>query len=349
MCYGSVFLLFWKDTMGKHLTVYKTAVLAAALTVLFSGCAGAKTDEFFAMDTVMTVTAYGAGAEKGIAAAEEEIYRLDRLLSTGLESSEVSQLNAASGGAVSADTAEILRAAMDLHSRTDGALDITVYPLVELWGFYSRDYSVPDEETLREALALVDGDKLAFDGEHLTMAPGMAIDLGCIAKGYAAAAAATRLRDAGVDSAVLSLGGNVHVLGKRPDGALWKVAIQDPRQAGEYVGTVKVQDAAVVTSGGYQRYFEENGVVYHHILDPRTGYPADSGLLSVTIVSEDDMLADGLSTALFVMGEDEARAFWQENADAFDMVLVTQAGEIRITSGLEGRFSSDFAFEVIYS
>ena len=160
------------------------------------------------------------------------------------------------------------------------------------------------------------------------------MDLGGIAKGYTAQRVLSVLETAGVDSAVISLGGNVGTLGRKPDGSLWTVAVEDPAQSGEYLATLSLDGGYyAITSGAYQRYFEENGVRYHHIIDPKTGAPADTDLQSVTIVSQDGTQADALSTALFVKGFDEAVAFWRAHADAFEMVLVTDT-ELYATSGL---------------
>ena len=148
-------------------------------------------------------------------------------------------------------------------------------------------------------------------------------------------------RENGVKSALVSLGGNVQALGSKPDGSKWRVAIQNPDKEGPYSGILDIEDQAVITSGGYERYFEENGIVYHHILDPETGWPADQGLVSVTVVSSDGTYADGLSTSLFVMGEEKAEAFWREHSDLFQMVLLTDGGELLATDGLKGSFQSD--------
>ena len=174
---------------------------------------------------------------------------------------------------------------------------------------------------------------------------GVAIDLGGIGKGFAAQTVRRCLQKQGIQSAVLSLGGNVTLLGSKPDGADWTVGLQDPQTDGCF-GYVSASDVSVVTSGGYQRYFEENGKRYWHILVARTGMPADTGIRSVTVVSADDTLADGLSTALFVMGLDRAAQFWRESRD-FEAVFLLDSGEIYVTQGLEDSFRSERSFEVL--
>ena len=325
-------------------------VLLSASAVL-TGCgvsSDASETEFFAMDTIMNIKAYGSRAEEALKQAETEVNRLDRLLTVGDNNSEIMIVNHAGGGTLSDDTAAIVEEALSLYALTDGCFDITVYPLVQAWGFYSGETSVPAESEIDALLSLVGSDKLTFNGKTLTFqVPGMGIDLGGIAKGYASNAVAAILTENGVDSAIISLGGNVHALGTKPDGSLWKVAIQDPEDLSSYIGIVEVSDKAVVTSGGYQRYFEENGVRYHHIIDPRTGYPAENGLISVSIVCDSGLVADGLSTALFVMGTDGAVRFWRSHSEEFEAIFVTDDSRILVTSGLSSAFTSDNNFEVI--
>ena len=146
---------------------------------------------------------------------------------------------------------------------------------------------------------------------------------------------------------VVSLGGNVQVLGTKTDGSDWRVAVENPGEEGTYIGVLEVSDKAVITSGGYERYFEQDGKTYHHILDPKTGYPAESGLTSVTIVSEDGTLADGLSTSLFIMGKEKAIEYWRENSKEFDAILVESDGTISVTETIAANFTSDYDFQVI--
>ena len=304
----------------------------------------AYTAEIFAMDTYMTVTAYGDNAKAAVEAAADEIIRLDELLSTGIETSEVAQINEAGGGELSEDTLYLVERALELYESTGGAYDITIYPVMALWGFTTGNYAVPDDESLAAALHLVNASELSVtdngDGTgSITMAAGQEIDLGGIAKGYASGRVMEIFEENGVESAIISLGGNVHVLGNKPDGTQWKVGIQDPEDTSAIVAGMTVTGKAVITSGGYERYFEdeETGEIYHHIIDPETGYSAYNGLISVTIVSEDSTLADGLSTSLFVMGTQEALTYCEEHcaSDGFDVVLVTEDGGMYVTDTLE--------------
>ena len=258
-------------------------------------------------------------------------------------------MNRSGSATVSDETAKLLKRALTLSQETDGALDITLYPVSQLWGFYSGDFQVPTSSQIQTALQTVGRDHCHLNGTSVTLDKGTQLDLGAIAKGYASYRAAKLLTDAGVTSANLSLGGNVHVVGTRPDGSNWKVAITDPNDTSNYAGILQVQDTAVVTSGGYQRNFEKNGTVYHHILDPATGSPAHSGLISATVISQDDVLADALSTALFVMGPDKAATYWQGSKDAFEMVLITEDNRILCSEGIADSFTptGKYTMEVI--
>ena len=304
--------------------------------------------DIFAMDTIMSLTACGPHGGAAVDAAAAEILRLDALLSTGTASSEVSQINANGGGPVSEDTAALVRTALDVCASTDGAFDFTIYPLMRLWGFTTGEYHVPTAAELERVLPFVDASLVRFDGSTLTLSGGQQIDFGGVAKGYTSARIMEIFREYGVTSGMVSLGGNIQVLGKKPDGSPWRIGVQDPSASqGTPLAVVEVEDRAVVTSGGYERYFEQDGRTYIHILDPRTGYPAEPGLLSVTVISEDGTLADALSTALYVMGLEGAVSYWQESGGTFDMALLTTEGEIFVTAGISGSFSSSVPVSVL--
>lgn len=329
-------------------------LLAASFSLLcvllLSGCASEEAScDFFAMDTVMHLSAFGDDAEAALADAEAEIVRLDHLFSISVSDSDIARLNRSGCTAVSEETRQLLERSSEWSKKTDGAFDITIYPVAELWGFYADSQRVPAASELASALQYVGMEHFQMDGDTVTLDDGTRIDLGAVAKGYASAQAAKLLQEAGVHSANLSLGGNIHVVGTKPDGSDWTVAIVDPTDTARYAGTLEVQDTAVVTSGGYQRFFEEDGTVYHHILDPKTGYPTDNTLLSVTIVSPDDALADALSTALFVMGEEDAIQFWKRSDMEFEMILITEDGRTLCSEGLEPVFTpaANYQIEVI--
>ena len=321
-----------------------------ATVILTSGCSlESKYDcEFFAMDTVMTINAYGSNSEIAVKSAQNEISRLDKLLSVQNENSEIFKLNQSKEMTVSEDTLTLITCSKELYTLTDGSFDITCEPLTREWGFYSGlENKVPSQKAIENALEGVGAEHINIENRTVTLDENTSLDLGGIAKGYASQKAAEILKEYGVTSALMSLGGNVRAVGSKPDGDFWSVAVTDPDNNSKSIGTLKISDKAVVTSGGYQRYFEENGQTYHHIIDTKTGYPADSGLKSVTVVSEDDTLADALSTSLFVMGLEKSGEFYRENSSLFGAVFITDSNEIYVTDNLKDSFMSEQGFEVI--
>jgi len=307
------------------------------------------TKSIFAMDTYMELTAYGRNSEEAVAAAEAEIYRLDALLSTGSDSSEVTILNQKKTGELSEDTEYLLQRSKELWESTGGAFDITVYPIMRAWGFTQKEYRVPSDKELEELLKYVDSSRLSYkeESETIELPEQMEIDFGGIAKGYTSARVAQIMKECGIKSAKLNLGGNVQTVGEKPDGSMWRIAVKSPDASLPYLGIVSVKDKAVITSGGYERYFEENGKTYHHIINPKTGMPAQNGFVSVTIVCEDGTLADGLSTALFVMGKEKAIAYWRAHSEEFDAILYDETGMLYVTEGLANGFTSDLAYEMV--
>lgn len=294
----------------------------------------------FAMNTYMTFTAYGEDAQAALQEAEECIQQVEGLWSVTDEDSEIYQANHSGGQpvTVSEETAEIISFALEMAQRTGGALDPTIYPVLTAWGFTTDSKQVPSQQQIAQLLEQVGYDRIQINGSELTVPDGMELDLGAVGKGYTADLVTEILRRHGVTSALISLGGNIQAIGSRPDGSDWRLGIRAPWESGN-LGVLTVSDAAVVTSGGYENYFDdEQGNIYWHILDPSTGYPADSGLQSVTIVGREGKMCDALSTALFVMGAQSAEQYWRENG-GFEMLLVTDSGEILITEGIAENFT----------
>lgn len=305
--------------------------------------------DIFAMDTYMTVTAYGKNAENGVNKAVDEINRLETVLSAEKQESDIYKLNETGSGTLSTDTKNIVSKALEINKTTNGAFDISIYPLMVKWGFTTQKYNVPSKNEISKLLKDVDSSKIIFDEKsgNIKLKENMKIDLGGIAKGYTSNRVMQIFKECGVKSGLVSLGGNVQALGTKTDGTAWQIAIENPDKSSDYIGVVSVKDKAVITSGGYERYFEKNGKTYHHILDPETGYPAESGVKSVTIVSDDGTLADALSTSLFVMGKEKALDYWREHKNEFDTVLVEDNGNITITDGLKKVFRSNFKFDTV--
>ena len=319
-----------------------SAMLSALL--FLTGCSAESSPEpvqgtFFAMDTMMDFTIYG---ESGlIDQSESLIASLESLVSVTDTGSELYAINQTGSGTLTGKASSLMEQALEICRRTDGALDLSIYPIVRAWGFTTGSYQVPDEAEIQALLPLVDYRKIQYDAATgtvtVTLPEGMEIDLGSVAKGYAGQLAAQMLREHGVQSALLNLGGNVQTVGAKPDGSPWQIGIKDP-QGEDAMMVLSVEDQAVVTSGGYERYFEQDGQTYWHIMDPSTGHPADSGLISVTIVGDEGVVCDGLSTALFVMGLEKAADLWAQSGD-FEAVFVTASGEVYITEGLRDRFA----------
>ena len=308
------------------------------------------TRELYAMDTVMSFTAYGKDCEAAVDAAVQEVQRLDALLSTENASGEISGLNRAGSGTISEDTAQLFGRGMDIYEKTGGLFDFTIYPLMQLWGFPSKEYHVPTQEELNEILPLVDASKVSFTEDKAYLGEGQQVDLGGIAKGYTSERVMEIYQKYGVSSGMVTLGGNVQVYRRKSDGSLWRIGIRDPEGGPEDMAAMlEAEDCAVVTSGGYERYFEEDGNTYIHIINPKTGYPAKGDLASVTVISGDGTLADALSTALYLMGKDGAADYWREHGqeDSFEMVLITEDGEVFATEGVSGQLQSRRDIQVI--
>lgn len=332
--------------MKGRLSLLLAGVLAAG--AVLTGCGGeqkvsSQGSQVFAMDTVMLLTVYGDQAQQGLDQAEQTIQKLEKLWSATDENSEIWALNHSGGNWVelSEDTREILSRGLELCALTDGALDLTAYSAVQAWGFPTGAYRVPDETELEQLVGTIDYTQVELDDNQARLPEDMSLDLGAVAKGRLGEVLSQDLKELGVTSALLELGGNIQTVGTKPDGSRWRVGIQDPNsQEGGYLAIVEVADQAVVTSGDYQRYFEQDGQTYCHIMDPATAAPADSGVDSVSIVGSDGTVCDALSTALFVMGEKKGAQFWKDHPELdFEAIFVSQDGTIAVTEGLEEHFT----------
>ena len=339
--------------MKKTNTVTRiVCVLLCALLMLpLAGCGETKesTSALFAMDTTMTLIAYGKNRDSGIAAAESVILSMDAMLDPEREGSTVWTINHANGEnvVVPGQVADMLSAAKQVYQQSGGALDLTVYPLLKLWGFIDNKFYVPYDSEILDQLSRVCFDKVVLtsfpsSGTYTVSMPSYGeMSFGAVAKGCAADKAIAAMRAAGVTSGIVSLGGNVQTLGLKPDGSQWRVGIDDPNNPGSsYIGVLSVGEAAVVTSGSYQRFFQDltTGSTYHHILKPQSGYPVSNNLVSVTIICKDGTMADCLSTAMFVLGEVQSLNYWRSygktDGGGFDMILITKDKRVICTKGL---------------
>lgn len=320
-------------------TVWKNKIvwlLPLFMLIFFCGCSKNKTEtiQFFSMDTIMQMTAYGDHAADALPQARKTVEELDTQFNATNADSVLSKLQ--DGDVLPENILSVLQTAQMLSRATDGALDITLYPLTNAWGFYTKDYRVPTSEECKKLLQSRGTWSLSENIFHIQ--EGTKLDLGSVAKGYAGMCAADTLRQNGVTSAILSLGGNVQTVGLKPNGKNWTVAVTDPLNPNSSVCTLSVGEGAVVTSGSYQRNFTENGKTYHHILDPQTGRPVENDLLSVTVFCEDGTIADGLSTALFVMGPEKAEQFCLTSDISFDALFISKDKNITYTKGFASGF-----------
>ena len=293
---------------------YRYGIMAMLLAVILlcSGCSAEKepqkvSEVGFYLDTVITLTAYTENNQL-LKDAMEECGRYEKLLSRTIEGSDVWRINHAKGEPVevSDDTAAILRCAAGISKMSGGAFDISIAPASTLWDFTSGGAVLPDAEKLAEAAARVDYTQVRLEGNTVTLPEGMMIDLGGIAKGYIADRVKAYLEKRGIGHAILSFGGNIVAIGKKPDGTDWKVGIQDiDKPTGAYMLVAANRGGSTVTSGIYERGFELDGVYYHHLLNPKTGWPEQNELASVTILSESSMEGDALATAAFILGTEK--------------------------------------------
>ena len=281
----------------------------------------------FLFDTECSVRIYGKNAEKVATEVFDELEKINHSTNMYSTSSEVSVINNSLAGVeieVSPEIIKMLKVADEISNETEGAFDLTVASVTEIWDFKGQNPSVPKEKEIAERRERINYKDIIINEEKNTIVKAYSetkIDLGGIAKGYAADAIAEILKRNDVKGAIIDLGGNVVCVGENPNAkdGLWKVGIQVPfRPTGEYEEIVKLKEGAVVTSGIYQRYFEEDGKIYHHIINPKTGYPTEKDYSSVTIVSDSALVADCLATACFVIGEEKGSALAEKyDADIF--------------------------------
>ena len=332
----------------KRKILVPTAVLLS-LCCLFSLCS-CNSDipvkrEFFAMDTYMSIRLYGQSASLLASGIEAQAQFIDAILSVSDENSDVYKINHAGGKAVSVDSRlpSLIEESKALCEDLSGSLDISLYPVLSAWGFTTQDYRVPSKDEIDGLLEKVDHRLIDCDEENntVTVPDGMMLDFGAVAKGYLADLAAKELEGSDSVSGILNFGGTILPWGKKNGAELWTVGIGDPKNPSMIFATLSLSETVISTSGGYERYFiGEDGRTYIHIIDPKTGYPVDNGVLSVTVVCESGIAADALSTALFVMGEEEAARFYENNTKYnFDFVILKEDNTLLLTEGIADCFS----------
>ncbi len=342
---GIVYLI--GDYMTKKFAVIILSIVLC-IGVLFTSCSYYSSNSYetqeFLMGTVVLQRIYHKNAEMIAKEVNGRIAEIESVMTINKPGGEVNLLNDAAGEEyvnLGKDTLYVLEKARQYSEISNGAFDLTIGPLVESWGVFSNNPKVPSESEIDELLKLVNYKDINIDLENSTAMlakKGQIVDLGGIAKGFAADEVIEIYKKHGVESAMISLGGNILTLGGKPDGSPWTIGIRNPRgKDGSYIGIISVKDKAVVSSGDYERFFEKDGVRYHHILDPKTGYPADTGLIGTTIVSDISIDADALSTATFVLGLEEGMKLI-ESLEGIEAVFVTEDKKIYVTDGLKETF-----------
>ncbi|MCL6460155.1 MAG: FAD:protein FMN transferase [Gorillibacterium sp.] len=305
----------------------------------------------YGMGTEMTHRVFGKHAEEALKAVESEAERLEKMLSRFTPESEISRINQSAGikcVKLGPDTYEVLSRAAEFSSYCQGTFDVTIGPLVNLWD-YKNSTEIPNEARIKQVLPLVNYADLIVDPREKTAGlqkMGQSLDLGGIGKGFASDKFLEVFREFGISSAFTNIGGNVAALGTKPDGSPWSVGIRHPRQDNRLMGAVSVADKAVVTSGDYQRYFvDREGKRRHHILNPSTGYPSESGVISVTIVADNATTADALSTIVFVAGMKKGLELLK-NFPGTEVILIDTDLLVYVSQGLKDSFQTDVGIRV---
>jgi len=329
---------------------YKIPVLMLTAVLLLSGC-GKKTIKpisktNFILGTTVEISMYDQKDKTIIDKAFDRVSEIERKMTiNNAEISEIIALNNASGNSevkLSPDTLFVLEKGMEYSKLSRGKFDITIGPVVKLWNIGTEYAAIPEKDKLMEAVKLVGYENLRLNRESQSARlekAGMKVDLGAIAKGYAADEAARILKENGVEHASINLGGNVMTVGGNPDGNPWNIGVQDPfNPRGNYFGIVPAKDQTVVTSGIYEKYFEENGKRYHHILDPFTGYPVENNLCSVSIIADKSIDGDGLSTTALLFGLEDGMKLI-EGLKNVEAVFVTSDKKVYVSSGLKDIFT----------
>ncbi|NLL04230.1 MAG: FAD:protein FMN transferase [Clostridiaceae bacterium] len=304
-------------------------------------------NEDFAMGTIISQRIYDNNAEEISKKVMDKIREIEDKMTINKSGGEIDKLNASAGidfVELNEDAIYVLEKAKEFSKISNGAFDVMVGPLVKEWGVFSDNPSIPSAKKIEDLLSLVNYEDVIIDksiSKAKLRKKSQVVDLGGIAKGFAGDKAIELYREHKVNSAFINIGGNIVLLGSKPDGSLWKVGVRNPTgPEGTYIGVISAKDKAIVSSGDYQRYFEKDGVRYHHIIDPRTGYPADSGLIGTTVISDLSIDADALSTATFVLGLEKGMDLIEE-LEGVEAVFITKDKKIYITKGL----SSSFKFE----
>lgn len=312
---------------------------------------------YYNLGTINEITLYDITKKDGdriLNKCESILKDIDNKMSSQISSSEISKINDKAGDSyvkVSDDTYYVIKESISVSNMSNDTFDISIGPIIDLWAIGTEDAKVPTEKEITDNLNLVDYKNILFNDENKSIKlakKNMKIDLGGIAKGYAADKIYEYLKEEKLDSALINLGGNIYVLGNKENNQPFSIGIQDPtKPRGNSIGNIKVSDKSVVTSGIYERYLEKNNKIYHHMLDPHTGYPFDNDLSSVTIVSDKSIICDALSTTTFGLGIEKGLKL-VESLDGVDAIFITKDKKIYLSSNLKNKFNlTDSSFTIV--
>lgn len=335
-------MLKFKSKLIIFLLIYVTTLIGCNKSSTTKSDPISRTELF--MGTVVTITLYDSTDSSILDKAFDRVAEIESLVSINESGTELDEVNASAGikpVKVTSTTYDIVEKGLEYSRLSNGGFDITIGPLVKLWNIGLEGAKVPTPEEISNTLPLIDYNSLKLNKEGQTIfltKKNMMIDLGSIAKGYAADEISKILTENNVHSAIINLGGNVYAHGEKIDGSDWKIGIQNPfNERGNIVGLVKVKNKTVVTSGIYERYIEQDGVKYHHLLDPKTGYPFDNNIAGVSIITDKSIDADALSTIVFSKGVDEGLKF-VEDLPNVDAIFITKDNKIYLSKGIKNIF-----------
>jgi FAD:protein FMN transferase len=327
----------------KNITIL---IIIIGIVLSVTGCSNKEpiSRETYMMGTIIQFKVYGKNGEKAVDEAITKINEIENKMSVNISASEINKINMNAGIAetkVSEETFSVVEKAVEYSKLTEGAFDATIEPIVKLWGIGTERARVPMQQEISQALELINYKDISFDNNNLSIKlnkKNQAIDLGGIAKGYAADEINKIFTQNHIENAFVSLGGNVFVKGNKINDKKWNIGIQDPfKERNEYIGIVSVSNKSVVTSGNYERYFIKDGIRYHHIFDPSTGYPSENGVVSVTIISDQSIDGDALSTSMYILGAEKGTNLI-EKLEGIDAIFVTKDKKIYVTSGISQDF-----------
>ncbi|MEW6565522.1 MAG: FAD:protein FMN transferase [Spirochaetota bacterium] len=320
-------------------------IISGALLTLFSCAKPMPAQTEYVLGTLCTINLFEKGKPELYRTLFARLREIEDHMSVNKDGTELDRVNAAAGKepvAVDADVVEVLSSALLYAELSDGAFDPTVGPLVKLWGIGTDNARIPEAAEIKVVLPLINYKDVVLDSQAKTIylkRPGMALDLGAIAKGYAADEMARILKAQRIDRAIIDLGGNVLAYGEKQGGKPWRIGVQDPTgDRGAYIGILEIKNKTMVTSGVYERFLIQDGIRYHHILSTANGYPVQNGLLSVTIIADRSIDADGLSTTVFALGYEKGRNLLEQLGNV-EGIFIFDDGTVRATDGVRSSFN----------